>query len=160
MGCLTVYLVLTWIGSLWSWKYCKTIHFDSVLTWQHRETIHFDSVLNLEILETRHFDPVLNLELLGSQSFWFSFEPGNTGKPVILIQCSTWKYWKAPCCLGHVRKNPFWEYVSWRNWIWYISLNPYFLICFSKKDARQTMMKFGGGFAPRSLIWDRCRPEN
>ena len=33
------------------------------------------------------------------------------------------------------------------------------LRCFYKKDARRKMMNFGGGFAPRSLIWDRFRPE-
>ena len=34
------------------------------------------------------------LEILEIQSFWFSFDPGNTGKPVMLIQFWSWKYWK------------------------------------------------------------------
>ena len=50
----------------------KSSQDDSVLTWKYWETNHFDSVLNLEILE--------------NQSFWFSFEPGNTGKPVRMTQ--------------------------------------------------------------------------
>ena len=70
-------------------------------TWKYWKISHFGSVLNLEILE--------------HQSFWFSFEPGNTGAPVILIQFWTWKYLKAPCCLGHLRKNPFGEHVPGKN---------------------------------------------
>ena len=53
----------------------------------------------------------------------------------------------------------FSETVSWKTWILYISLNPDFLIFF-KKYRRRKMMKSGPSFAPRSLIWDRFRPEN
>ena len=95
---------------------------DSVLTWKYLKTIHFDSVLNLEILE--------------NQSCWFSFEPGNTGKPfiliiwfscepgrigkpIILITCDPWRADRRTGgrvgWLKHLRKNAFWEHVPGEN---------------------------------------------
>ena len=38
------YLVLSRIGSLGSWKYWKTIHFDCLGTWKYWKTIHFDNL--------------------------------------------------------------------------------------------------------------------
>ena len=49
-------------------KYWNTSHFNQFWTWKYWKTSHFDSVSILKLLEI--------------QSFWFSFEPGNTGKPV------------------------------------------------------------------------------
>ena len=37
--------------------------------------------------------------------------------------------------LKHLRKNPFWEYVSWKTLTLYISLNPDFLIFLQKRRA-------------------------
>ena len=37
-------LVLSRIGSLGSWKYWKTIHFDCLGTWKYWKTIHFDNL--------------------------------------------------------------------------------------------------------------------
>ena len=41
---LFFYLVLSRIGSLGSWKYWKTIHFDCLGTWKYWKTIHFDNL--------------------------------------------------------------------------------------------------------------------
>ena len=95
---------------------------------------------------TTRFDSVLNLEILEPTSFWFSFEHGNTGTPAILIQFwSKTDGWAGGRSGGrpggrvgwlkHLRKNPVWEYVSWKNWILYISLNPDFLIFLQKRRA-------------------------
>ena len=54
----------------------------------------------------------------------------------------TWKYWKT---------NHFDNLWSWKYW----NTNHFDF----KKDARRKMIEFGGGFAPRSLIWDRFRPK-
>ena len=96
-------------------------------------TNQFDSVLNWEILE---HEPVWSLVIHDGQ-------PGRTGS-------GDWKAWG---------KNPFWEYVSRKklNIIYHWILT---LLYFYKKGARRKMMKFGGGFAARSLIGDRFRPEN
>ena len=54
------YLMLSWIGSLGTWKEWKTNHVDSLWTWKYWNTNHFHNVWgwkwwNLEILESQWF---------------------------------------------------------------------------------------------------------
>ena len=81
------------------------------------------------------------MEILENNSFWFSFEHGNTGTQAILIQ-----FWsktdgrtggRAGGRAGRVteKHNLFWEYVSWKTLTLYISLNIDFLIFFQKRRA-------------------------
>ena len=117
----------------------------------------------------------MNLEILENQSFWFSFEPGNTGKPVRMTHnniilygnpvrmIQNWprilygQYGPAGGRVGwlkHLRKNPFWEYVSWKTRIYNISLKAYFLIWFQKRRApknEEIEMALNGAWNRRGL---------
>ena len=88
----------------------------------------------MKILEHKSFWFSFEPGNTGNQSFWFSFEHGNTGTQAILIRrpggraagSGDWDIWL---------KNPFSESVSRKILILYISLNPDFLIFFQKRCA-------------------------
>ena len=142
-----------WIDFYWEMLFYKSKCFDSVLTRKYWKINRFDSVLNLEILE--------------NHSFWFSFECGHTRKNSHFD--NLWSMMggrenrragrRPGRWLKHLRKNPCLEHVVGKTLMYSISLKAYSLI-FKKKDARRKMIKFGAGFAPKSLVWDGFRPDN
>ena len=109
-------------------------------------------IWELENVGKRNILIACELRNTGTRTISITCELRNTGTRTSLIACGAWRAdgrtggrvgW-----LEHLRKNPFWEYVSWKNWILYISLNPDFSI-FSQK--RCTPKKYE--------IWRRFRAE-
>ena len=131
----------------------KSSQDDSVLIWKYWEINHFDSVLNLEILENQSGWLRIILFYMEIQSGWFRIDleyiiwtvraggrPGRvTEKHRERIHFGNMYPEKAEYCIYH----------------WILTLGYFY-----KKDARRKMTKIGPIFEPRSLIWDRFRPEN
>ena len=157
----------------WSWKY--------LVSWKYWKTIFLLSAI-LEILEIEVFNILYNPGNIGNCIFLIFSYPGNTGNWIFYFLIS-WKYWKlksatfsitwkygrraggggraAPgvvlCCLGLFLEHVSWNFrISWKYWKCVFSI----FLDLSKKGARRNFTQDAPTDEPRSLIWDRFRPEN
>ena len=134
-----------------AWK-CWKFHFSGVTvpgSWKYwkSKSATFSRILEIFGIQVSIIPRIL--EILGINIFLYFRTPGNIGKSIFLSGLLvSWKYWKLD----------FWCFlISWKCWKYDFC---WFFGFFPKKDARRNFTQDAPTDEPRSLIWDRFRPEN